>query len=306
MGIAVIGSVFVDIKGYPDGIFVRNGRNAGQIIQGHGGVSRNVAENIGRAGFSPMMIGVTDTSGIGQDVIARLITSGVDTSYMRSVPNGCGTWLAVFDDTGDVAASISVRPDLREITAILLEEGEEIASKADAFVVELDMDSQILDPVFRLAAAHNIPVYALVSNISIALEQKERLKQTSCFVCNLQEAGVFFGKELEGLEPSELCRLLPYLIRNEQIQRMIITLGNIGAVCAELDEDSAFIPALDVPVVDTAGAGDAFFSGVTIGLTYGKTIAEACAIGTRLAASVIMTDENCCPRFQPAEFDIHF
>jgi len=31
---------------------------------------------------------------------------------------------------------------------------------------------------------------------------------------------------------------------------------------------------------------------------------EACAIGNRLAASVITTKESVCPRFQPAEFGI--
>ena len=44
--------------------------------------------------------------------------------------------------------------------------------------------------------------------------------------------------------------------------------------------------------------------GVAIGLTYGKTMAEACEIGTRLAASVICTSENVCPRFLPSEFGI--
>ena len=63
-------------------------------------------------------------------------------------------------------------------------------------------------------------------------------------------------------------------------------------------------PAPKVDAMDTTGCGDAFFSGVAIGLTYGKTLEEACAIGTRLAASVIVTDENVCPRFQPAEFGI--
>ena len=57
-----------------------------------------------------------------------------------------------------------------------------------------------------------------------------------------------------------------------------------------------------VPVADTTGAGDAFFSGVAAGLTYGKPLPEACAIGTRLASSVICSLENTCPRFLPSEF----
>jgi hypothetical protein len=39
-------------------------------------------------------------------------------------------------------------------------------------------------------------------------------------------------------------------------------------------------------------------------ITYGKTLAESCVIGTRLAASVIATKENVCPRFRPEEFDL--
>jgi pseudouridine kinase len=54
----------------------------------------------------------------------------------------------------------------------------------------------------------------------------------------------------------------------------------------------------------SAGAGDAFCAGAAIGLTYGKTLAEACEIGAHLAASVIMTSENVCPRFLPQELGL--
>ena len=60
----------------------------------------------------------------------------------------------------------------------------------------------------------------------------------------------------------------------------------------------------DKPVVDTTGAGDAFCAGVASGLTYGKTLSEAVEIGSRLAASVITSSENVCPRFLPEEFGI--
>ena len=57
-------------------------------------------------------------------------------------------------------------------------------------------------------------------------------------------------------------------------------------------------------VIDTTGAGDAFFAGTAIGLTYGKSLPEACEIGSRLAASVICTTESVCPRFRPLEFGL--
>ena len=48
MGIVVIGAVFVDIKGYPLSTYIPGGRNAGRIEQVHGGVSRNVVEDIAK------------------------------------------------------------------------------------------------------------------------------------------------------------------------------------------------------------------------------------------------------------------
>ena len=68
--------------------------------------------------------------------------------------------------------------------------------------------------------------------------------------------------------------------------------------------ESGFVPAKKVHVIDTTGAGDAFFAGVAIGLTYGKSLPDSCEIGSRLAASVICTLDNVCPRFLPKEFGL--
>ena len=37
MGIVVFGAVFVDIRGYPPAKQIPGGRNAGRVIQAHGG-----------------------------------------------------------------------------------------------------------------------------------------------------------------------------------------------------------------------------------------------------------------------------
>jgi pseudouridine kinase len=76
------------------------------------------------------------------------------------------------------------------------------------------------------------------------------------------------------------------------------------SVYANMKGEKGVCSALKVDVVDTTGAGDAFFAGVSMGLTYNKSLEDACRIGTRLAASVIATKENVCPRFLPEEFEI--
>ena len=304
MGIVVIGDVFIDVKGYSTAPFIPGGRNAGVIQQIHGGVGRNVVEDIANIELKPTFVSLVDDDAMGDDVIRKLERHTVDTRYMRKVKNGMGTWLAVFDQDGDVVASISKRPDHRPIEQILDEHGDEIFQDADSVVIEIDIDKEIVKKTFHYAEKYGKKVYALVSNMTIAIERRDFLRRTACFVCNQQEAGILFSEDYGDLKPEEMARCLAKRIQSAHIPKMVVTMGSDGAAYADQEGNWGVYPAMKVDVVDTTGAGDAFFAGVCVGLTYGKTMREACAIGTRLSSTVICTSENICPRFMPEEFDL--
>ena len=196
MGIVVLGAVFVDIKGYPSDVYIPGGRNAGRVEQMHGGVSRNIVEDIANVELQPTFIGLVDDTGAGADVVRKLKAHKVNTDYIRVTKDGMGTWLAIFDNGGDVVAAISKRPDLRPILSILEEQGDEIISRADSIAFEIDMDKEIVKKVFALAEKYHKPVYAVVSNMSIAVERRDFFRSTHCFVCNQQEAGILFSQVL--------------------------------------------------------------------------------------------------------------
>ena len=304
MGIVVIGAVFVDIKGYPESNFIPSGRNAGRVEQVHGGVARNVAEDIANCELRPTFVSLVDESGTGLDVVRKLNDHKVNTRYIRTVRDGMGTWLAVFDNDGDVFASISKRPDLLPINDILDEQGDEIISQADSIVIEICIDKEIVKRVFKLAKKYNKKVFAVVANMGIALQRRDFLQSIDCFVCNLQEAGMLFSDDYSEKTKEEMVEILSQNVIAAQIPSMIITMGGDGAVYADKVGLKGHCPARRVEVKDTTGAGDSFCAGVSIGLTYGKTLAEACEIGSHLAASVIVTSENVCPRFLPRELGL--
>ena len=304
MGIVVIGAVFVDIKGYPMSNFNPTGRNAGRVEQVHGGVGRNVAEDIANCELRPTFVSLVDQSGSGEDVLRKLENHRVDTKYIRKTRDGMGSWLAVFDNDGDVYASISKRPNLLPIVEILEEQGDEIFEKADSVVIELDIDKEIVKRVFALAKKYHKKVYSVVANMSIALERRDFLKSIDCFVCNIQEAGILFSDDYSDKTAQEMIPIIASKVKAAQIPSMIVTMGGDGAVYASKDGDMGFCPARRVEVKDTTGAGDSFCAGVAIGLTYGKTLAESCEIGAHLAASVIVTSESVCPRFLPRELGL--
>ena len=304
MGIVVVGAVFVDIKGYPDDQFIPAGRNAGRVEQVHGGVGRNVAEDIANCELRPTFVSLIDDSGAGQDVIRKLKNHKVNTDYIRVTPDGMGTWLAVFDNDGDVCASISKRPNLMPIVDILDEQGDEIFANCDSVIVEIDVDKDIVKRVFKFAEKYNKKVFSVVGNMSIALERRDFLKSIDCFVCNIQEAGILFSDDYTGKSVDEMIEIVSRNTIAAQIPSVIVTIGGEGAVYADNKGDKGFCPARKVAVKDTTGAGDSFCAGVAIGLTYGKSLAEACRIGSHLAASVIVTSESVCPRFLPRELGL--
>ena len=304
MAMVVIGTVFVDIKGFPDDLYIPEGRNAGRVEIVHGGVGRNVAEDIANVELRPRFVGMVDDTAEGAEVLRKLKNHKVNTDYVAVTQDGMGMWLAVFNNGGDIAGSISKRPTSDAMLRMLEEKGDEIFADADSIVIEIDLDKELIKTVFRYAEKYHKKVYSVVANMSIASQRRDFLQSIDCFVCNEQEAGILFVCDFSGLTPEELCEELSRRVVSARIPSMVVTMGSRGAVYADMNGDKGVYPARKVKVRDTTGAGDAFCAGVAIGLTYGKTMREAVEIGTRLASSVITVSENVCPRFLPQELGL--
>ncbi len=304
MSIVVIGAVFVDIKGFPNDHYLPTGRNAGRVEYIHGGVARNVVEDIANVELRPTFVSIVDDTPMGVAVVQKLHSHKVNTDYIMTIPDGMGTWLAVFNEEGDVAGSISKRPNMLPVAELLEQRGDEIFAAAQGVVLEVDLDKEIVKKVLELAEKHHTKLFALVSNMSIAVKRRDFLQKFDCFICNQQEAGQLFLDDYSTTTPEEMCAILQEKVLQAQFPAMVVTMGGAGAVYADCHGVHGICPARSVQVIDTTGAGDAFCAGVSIGLTYGKTLGEAVEIGTYLAASVITSSENVCPRFRPQELGL--
>ena len=304
MAIVVVGAVFVDVKGFPEDLYLPTGRNAGSVEIVHGGVGRNVAEDIANVELRPTFVSVVDESAQGEEVLRRLQKHKVNTDYIRPVPDGMGMWLAVFDNTGDLAGSISKRPNLDPILELLNEKGDEIIRNADSVVIEVDIGKAIVKKVLDLAERYQKPVFGVVGNMLIASERRDLLQRMDCFVCNQQEAGILFVTDYSAFEPEALCEDVARRLERANMNSIVVTMGSKGAAFASRSGEKGYYPAEHVKVRDTTGAGDAFCAGVAIGLTYHKSMRQSVEIGTRLAASVIKVSENVCPRFRPRELGL--
>ncbi len=296
-GTLVVGFVFVDIKGFALADYVPKGRNLGNIRFIHGGVSRNVAENIANCGMPVMFASLSEDTAIGRDVVRRLQSAGVDVTYMRPVEeNGIGTWMVILDENGDVAGQISCPPDRVALETLVMERGEEMIRQCDNIILEIDTSPIIDETVLALAKKYHKPVYTVVGNMSIILLRRDFLADLDCFVCNEIEAGRLFECDLTDAVPCEMYEFISKHAPSIGCRSMVVTMGERGAVYYDTEQEKGgIVSAIPTALVDSTGAGDAFLSGLVMGLSRGHTLEQSVRIGTMLASKTIATTESCAP-----------
>lgn len=293
--LAVIGTVFIDCKGFSLQHYNPVGRNLGSIQFVHGGVGRNVVENLAMLKLPVSFVSTVDKTGIGNEVLTRLAGYGVDSTYMESVEQGMGMWLAVMNEAGDLAGSISQMPNLSALENMILSKGHAIVEQSSHIVLELDLNDEITRSMIQLTRHAGKPVYGIPGNLEVILRNRNILEYLECFICNHIEAERLIGRSFEGLAREEQQTVLQRFVDQVGMQSMVVTLGSDGAVYYDRRSKAAgHQPVFPVKLVDSSGAGDAFFSGTIMGLVHQRPLAEAVIYGTKVAGWTIQSKENTC------------
>ena len=278
-------------------VVLATGTNLGSIRFVHGGVARNVAEDMARIGSPVTFVTLGDTTPMSREAMERLEAQKIDLRYSIRVPqNGVGLWLAVMDEKGDLAGSTSQMPDTEPLARYLQERGEEIVSGADSVCLEMDMGEELSEWIVALCQKYRKDLYCISANMSVVQRRPDLLRHTRCFICNDIEAERLLHHPVSRADPEAAVETILHYGRGMGLRSMVVTLGSAGSVYYDsITGDAGHCPAHRVEMVDSTGAGDAFFSGVVSGLTRGLSLGRAVSAGTRLAALTIQSDEACCP-----------
>jgi len=293
----VVGVTFVDVKGFSRNKYDPVGRNLGMVKIVHGGVARNVVENFANVGMPVSFASMLEDSAIGRDVARRLENAGADMgNIVMADHDGIGMWLVILDENGDLAGSISCMPDLEVLEKLFDEQGDRIISAAANVVLEIDLNERIAERVFELAEKYDKKIYSIVGNLSVILPHKDYLRRTACFICNEVECGKIFETDVENFKPQEMLDFLVPAADKMGIPSIVVTMGALGSVYYDsVSGEKGICPAVPTRLVDSCGAGDAFFSGTVMALTKGMPLSEAVKYGARLASMTISSDESSCP-----------
>ena len=191
----VVGGIFVDVKGFAQSQYMPLERNVGEVQVTAGGVCRNVAENLVKLGVEARFASMVDDNALGREVRESLAAMGVGVEHVIEAKKGMGMWLAILDEKGDLAGSISRQPDFSALEAYLDAHGDAVMAAADGVVLEVDTNAAISGRVLSLAKQHGKPVYSIVGNMGVILKHPEYLHDVACFICNEMEAGRLFRED---------------------------------------------------------------------------------------------------------------
>jgi pseudouridine kinase len=295
--VLVIGTIFIDCKGFAKQNYHPSTRNLGIIQFVHGGVGRNVAENLANLNLSTCFVSSVDATAIGTEVVEKLHKSKVNTDdLIESKQLGMGMWLAILNEKGDLAGSISQMPDLTLLQELITRKGKEMIQKSTHIALELDLNYQIAHSVIKLAEEEKKPIYGISGNLDVILNHRELLDRLDCFICNNFEADLFLEQDFTNLNIDQKQESLIQFVDRMGMNSMVVTLGENGAVYYNSQtKEVGYQPVFPVKLVDSSGAGDAFFSGTVMGLVRGLSLQEAVICGTKVAGWTIESSENTYP-----------
>jgi len=248
-----------------------------------GGAAANVASWLAVSGTPAHLIARVGDDPAGKTVLAELDKYGVE--HSQTIVPGANTGVVVvlvdalgertmFPDSGaNSGLSLADLPALEGFTAVYL---------SGYPLVNPRSRSGTLD-ILRTVKERGLPVIFDPSTVGVLLEVglnqvREWLTLVDVVILNEEEAHFLSGKNNPVDAATDLLTLTPLVV---------IKRGGQGALAQARGTQLVQIPAIDVEVVDTTGAGDAFAAGFIQSWIGSADLQEGLNNGARLAAKCV-------------------
>jgi ribokinase len=247
----------------------------------NGGKGANQAAAAALLGASVSFLGRVGDDEFGEPLVRALEEKGIDTTLIERAA-GRQTGAAFITVTPDGENAITVAPGAnRAITLEDVDGASGAIRESRVLVAQMEVPKEVVGRAAEVAAGGGTRV---LLNLAPTFEVPRDLLETlDPLVVNEHEAAFLLGSGVEGVEGAvsaapELLSLGP--------RSVVITLGAAGAVVAD-SSSATHLPAPEVGVVDTTGAGDAFVGALAVKLARGASLEEAASYAVRAGAAAV-------------------
>lgn len=267
--IVVVGSINADL------VFTSKVRpKAGETVLGDdfktipGGKGANQAVAASRLGSNVTMLGCVGNDENGNFLISNLTNNNVNTKFIErvnNVPSGVANIILAEGDN-----SIIVIPGANySITQEIIDKHKNILLSAKVVILQLEIPISVVEYVVNICYENNIKT---ILNPAPAAKLNQSLIDKVTFLTpNEHECSIIFGD-------SNVQSLL-----SKYPNKLLITEGSKG-VKYHNKNDIRQVPAKEVKVVDTTGAGDTFNGAFASAVVNSYKIEEAITFANKAAA----------------------
>lgn len=245
------------------------------FAEGVGGKGSNQAIAASRLGAKATFVGRVGDDRFAEPAFDLWADNDVTARVERDPEAHTGVGIVVVDEAGENA--IAVAPGANgEVDADDVRANAAVIAEADVVLCQLETEDEPVIATGQVAAEHDT---TFVLNPAPARELPLKLYELADVLTpNEAEARTLAGDD-GSATPSELAAT----IRARGTDAVVLTLGGDGALVVTADGETSIDP-VDVDVVDTTGAGDAFNAGIAVALAEGQPLVDAARFGCRAGA----------------------
>ncbi len=281
--ILCVGDIVLDVTGVLAHGIESGVETRAKISTQGGGAAANVASWLAVNGVESFVIARIGDDAAGKTVISELDSYGV--SYKKRVIAGASTGVVMilidhlgertmFPDSGaNSGLNLEDLPDLTGFDAVYISGYCLInpASRAGALEIMQKVRASGLPLIFDPSTV------GLMSEVGIA-QTREWLSQVDAIILNEEEA--IYLSSHQGIEEvvDDLLNLAPLVI---------VKRGSAGAIGKNRESALVTVPATEVSMVSTVGAGDAFAAGFIKVWAAKGSLKDALSSGAEIAAQCV-------------------
>jgi pseudouridine kinase len=286
--IVVIGGAVVDLFAYPHQKIVMNDSNPGYLTTSFGGGGSNIAENLARLGIDITLITVLGSDASGIEIRKHAESVGLKLSIVQSETTP--SYLSIMDEHKDTVVAIAAMDQILYLTKEEIKKRSEILNQADLIVIDTNLSEDTLSYIIK---NFHQPIYVDAISGPKSVKLKKCLHGITGLKMNSTEAS--YISDIQYKSHTDLDNLGSYFIKMG-VKEVYITLGAEGSFYMN-ENESQFTKAIEVPILNTTGAGDAFFAGAIYAkLNQKKPLAYAMA-----SAAINLQDEKAVSSLLTAE-----
>lgn len=257
---------------------IQHDSNPGRVSTTPGGVGRNIAQNLSQLGVDVKLLTVLGDDAYAAQIERGCVEAGIDLTYalrMKDTPSSI--YLYITDEKSDMALGISDMSICRFLTPEYLRENKPLLDNAAVIVADTNLSAETLQWLARECVP---PLIVDPVSASKAVRLVGSLGGIDTIKPNLVEAEMLTGMCIETTD--DAAKAAERLV-SAGINRVFLTLGSEGAVCA--DENGAlFLPCYPAEIVSTTGCGDAFTAAAAKARIDGRNLTESCCMGLAAGA----------------------